>query len=240
MDPTSADRFSSLERSGGTIWVVVIEATAGPRAQPYELECVRQLLIRLSDWHATGLYCADRYAVQLEVEASRCSDALQVGMAVHNQASEDIAMTPPLFLRAEVLTPEVLQGEWEAQGVLAPKGAPAPGMVPSRVYDATRAVLHAASATEIRNVLADFVADNGGSIAVGGRRPATPGRVGADMGPGPEMGLGPDMGLGADENLYVSVEALSVGGMLIEQYLPQLVADARLAFQRCRRQPNPR
>ncbi|MDQ6616724.1 MAG: hypothetical protein M3083_18760 [Actinomycetota bacterium] len=212
------------EPATGDRWAVVLEVKPGPGQGPCEIETVRQLVFCLRELRATALYSADRYAVQLDVEAASFSDALRMALAAHRQALDELGLTAPVFLRAEVLTREVLQDEWEGGSADA---APRCDMttVPAGVYQATRALLQATTVAQIRAVLVQFVVESGGSVHVGPSSPE-PGIVATGLGFSP------------DEQVHATAEAMSMAGMLIQLSLPALVDDARLVGQRLRRQPD--
>jgi hypothetical protein len=220
--------------SGGTTkaWVVVIEVMAPPDQPAYQFEAVSRLVDLLEEWRATGLFCADRYAVQVEVRARGHADALRLALARHDQAVDDLGLARPSFLRAEVLTPELLREDW-----LNEDAGPTPDgpwrSIPTAVYDAARAMVRATTVGEVRDLLARFVAEAGGSVTIG-TTPPQPGMPGM---PGNAPGMVVvDIGISAGEHLCASAEALSVGGMLIELWLPAVVEDARCAFERLSRQ----
>jgi hypothetical protein len=219
------ERFGQRDQDTKNVWVVVIEASARSGEAPYSFATVQELVVRLGEWHATGLYCADRYALQLDIRALTSDQALRFAMATHRMAAENLAMGPPLFLRAEVLDMDVLPDEQpEEEQSTSPFVGGNP--VSADVYEATRAVLRSGSVDEVRSALVAFVTTIGGSVVPGPQRTG-PGMVTADI------------SLEADEQVYASAELMSIAGFLIELSMPTLVEDARRACRRLKRLPEP-
>jgi hypothetical protein len=207
-------------------WVVVIEAiTASPLAS-FDFTLVQELVAQLRDWQPTGLYNPDRYAIQLHVGAVAAYEALRVAVTYHDRALRVVGLAASLS-RAEVLTLD----EFEA-GLLDPVPArlvapgPGSGQVPDRLglvsedlYTATRELLRVSTPAQITELLVRFVTSVGGSVRVGASASA-PGMFAVELSTGDG---GP---------LFAVAEHMSVAGMIIEQSLPTLVADAVMARSR--------
>jgi hypothetical protein len=196
-------------------WVVVLEFSACRGERPFELTVVQALVERLREWHPSGLYNPDRYAVQLHIPAAGADEALRVATSFHEQAVRAVGTTAS-FTRAEVLTLGEFEESWHdaaASGSSLPSGA-AQALISIEVYEATRALLSASTPAEVTDVLVRFVLAVGGRVNVGQRR-HVPGMVSVDLSIAP------------GEQLYAMAESFSVAGLIIERWLPPLVDDAK-------------
>jgi hypothetical protein len=90
-------------------------------------------------------------------------------------------------------------------------------LISDELYTATRALLRVSTPSDITDLLVRFVSAIGGSVNVGECRPV-PGMVSTDI------------SIGDGEPLHAVAETVSVAGMIVEQSLPSLVADARVAL----------
>jgi len=205
-------------------WAVVIEyqipagASLAPRA-------VVALIGELGAWKASGLCCADRYAVQIQVMAERPSDALKRGLQLHAEAARVVGLAAAILARGEVMTSSEFDTQVDSFG---PSSGPAIGveaMLPADVYLATRAMFQATTAAQLDDILADFVVSAGGAVQLGTADP-------------PPEHVGIDMSL-EDRNCRLAVvESFTVAGILLEHALPTLVDDARAVLARlCKPDP---
>ncbi|MDQ1358058.1 MAG: hypothetical protein QOF20_2258 [Acidimicrobiaceae bacterium] len=214
--------LASIGRQGRRLddWVVIIEATTDRATDSFDFTAVQDLLGRLREWHASGLYNPQRYAIQLHIAAVAPYDALRCAVAYHDLASRAVGLTKSSLTRAEVLT----LGEFEMGLLLpaAPPGTPSPrgrhSLISQELYTTTRALLRVSTPGEITALLVAFVTSVGGSVNVGECRPV-PGMITVAL------------STGAEEQLHAVAESMSVAGMIIEQSLPTLVEDARLALR---------
>jgi hypothetical protein len=196
-------------------WVVVLEFSTPQGEHPFELSVVQALVERLREWHPSGLYNPDRYAVQLHIPAVAADEALRIAAAFHEQAVQAVGTTTS-FLRAEVLTLGEFEESWHdaaTSGTSLPSGA-AQAMISIEVYEATRALLSASSPSEVTDVLVNFVLSVGGRVNVGHLR-SVPGMVSVDLSTSP------------GEQLHAMAESFSVAGLIIERWLPPLIDDAK-------------
>jgi hypothetical protein len=213
---------AAIGRQGRRVddWVVIIEATTNRDGDSFDFTAVQDLLGRLREWHASGLYNPHRYAVQLHIAAVAPYEALRCAVAYHDLATRAVGLTKSSLTRAEVLT----IGEFEMGLLLppAPTGTPSPrtrhGLISQELYSTTRALLRVSTPGEITELLVGFVTAVGGSVNVGECRPV-PGMITVALSPG------------SGEQLHAVAESMSVAGMIIEQSLPTLVDDARLALR---------
>ena len=197
-------------------WVVVLEFTAFREQRPFELHVVQALVERLREWHPSGLYNPDRYAVQLHVSAAAADEALRMATAYHEQAAQAVGASSA-FTRAEVLTLGEFEETWHdlaATGSSLPPGGAAQALISIEVYEATRSLLSASTTSEVIDVLVRFVLAVGGRINVGQPR-QVPGMVAVDLSIAP------------GEPLHAMAESFSVAGLIIERWLPPLIDDAK-------------
>ncbi len=214
--------MASTARHGRSLddWVVVIEATTDRTDDSFQFTVIQDLLGRLREWHASGLYNPHRYAIQLHIAATAPYEALRSAVAYHDLAARAVGLTKSSLTRAEVLT----LGEFEIGLLLppAPTSTASPrarsALISDELYTTTRALLRISTPAEITDLLVRFVTAVGGSVNVGECRPV-PGMVSSDI------------SIGDGEALHAVAESVSVAGMIIEQSLPSLVADARLALR---------
>jgi hypothetical protein len=214
--------ISSIGQKGKDLddWVVVIEATTNRSNETFQFSVIQDLLGRLREWHSSGLYNPHRYAIQLHIEAVAPYDALRCAVAYHDLAARAVGLTKSLLTRAEVLT----LGEFETGLLLppSPMSTTSPrsrsALISDELYTTTRALLRVSTQAEITDLLVRFVTAIGGSVNVGECRPV-PGMVSADI------------SIGDGEPLHAVAESVSVAGMIVEQSLPSLVSDARLALR---------
>jgi hypothetical protein len=87
-------------------------------------------------------------------------------------------------------------------------------LVCTEVYDATRALLGAATLEEVTAILTSCVLAIGGKVHVGPRSPC----------PGTTL---IDLTIVPTSPIYGSADSVSVAGMILERWLPPLVDDAR-------------
>jgi hypothetical protein len=196
-------------------WVVVLEFSACRGERPFDLAVVQALVERLREWHPSGLYNPDRYAVQLHIPAAGADEALRIATSFHEQAVQAVGAAAS-FTRAEVLTLGEFEESWHeasASGTALPSGA-AQALISIEVYEATRALLGASTPGEVTDVLVRFVLAVGGRVNVGQWR-HIPGMVSVDI------------SVEAEEQLYAMAENFSVAGLIIERWLPPLVEDAK-------------
>lgn len=197
-------------------WVVVLEFSAFRGERPFELGVVQALIERLREWHPSGLYNPDRYAVQLHVPAVAADEALRIAASYHEQAVHAVGATAA-FTRAEVLTLGEFEETWHdtaGAGASLPSGGAAQALISIEVYEATRALLGAATPSEVVDVLVRFVLAVGGRVNVGQQR-HVPGMVSVDLSISP------------GEQLHAMAESFSVAGLIIERWLPPLIDDAK-------------
>jgi diguanylate cyclase (GGDEF)-like protein len=87
----------------GPEWVVVLEAAGGGGAR-VEVEEVGALLEAVADARPVALYGADRYALQITVEASGAGEALTSAVARWVEATARVGLAPWELVRAEVIS----------------------------------------------------------------------------------------------------------------------------------------
>jgi hypothetical protein len=200
-------------------WVVVIEASTD-RGAEFEFSLVQDLLGRLREWHATGLYNPHRYAIQLHIAAVAPYEALRCAVAYHDLAARAVGLAGCTLSRAEVLT----LGEFELGLMILPlsSGSPPPrirhALVSDELYATTRALLRVSTQAEITDLLVRFVTASGGSVNVGECRPVA-GMVSVDI------------SIGNGDPLHAVAEATSMAAIIIQQSVPSLVDDAVLALR---------
>jgi|HubBroStandDraft_1064217.scaffolds.fasta_scaffold146577_1 hypothetical protein len=200
-------------------WVVVLEFSPLRGDRPFELSVVQALVERLREWHPSGLYNPDRYAIQLHIPATAADDALRLAVSYHEQAVQAVAAAAT-FTRAEVLTLSEFEASWHlptGSGAGLPAGRAAQALISIEVYEATRALLGAATASQVTDILVRFVLAVGGHVSVGPPRQVA-GVVSVDLSVSP------------GEELHALADNLSVAGLIIERWLPPLIEDAKRAL----------
>ncbi len=200
-------------------YIIVLEYQPRVAEEALDYGKVRAVVEELREWHPTALFSPDRYALQLQVIAWRPTEALRRALDLHERAVHTIGAPLPALARVEVLTGREFDSQWDD---------PRPGVVATgeqvlsdEIYWATRALLRAATATELTEILIAFVAK------VGGRMAAEPAE------PVDEL-VSIDVALGDEDRLYAVAERCSVSGLILEHSLPTLVADARAVLNRGR------
>ncbi len=92
--------------SNDTKWVVVLEAAG--RIDHWSLH---QMLEVLSDSQAVALHSPDRYAIQMEIAARACADALMVASERWRSAHRAVRQPLSEVVRAEVLSQQEFERE---------------------------------------------------------------------------------------------------------------------------------
>jgi hypothetical protein len=209
-------------------WVVAIEATTTRRDDFFVFHVVQDLLGRLREWHSSGFYNTQRYAIELHIAADSPHEALRRAVVYHDLAARAVGLTRSSLTWAEVLTATEFQLSLLRPPVPVSPSAPrvrsaliSDALISDEMYTATRALLRISTPADIIDLLVGFVTSVGGSVMVGEHRPVF-GMVSADI----SVGIG--------EPLQAAAEQESEAAMLLEQSLPLLVADARLALCRLR------
>jgi hypothetical protein len=201
-------------------WVVVLEFSAFGGERPFELGLVQAVVERLREWHASGLYNPDRYAVQLHLAAEEAAEALKMAVAYHDLAVQAVG-ADAVFSRAEVLTLGEFEASWHDDGQSAARGSrsgAAQAMISLEVYEATRALLGASTPPEVTDILVRFVLAIGGQVNVGPPRP----RLGT---------VCVDLSGAANQELHAVADSFSVAGLIIERWLPPLIDDAKRTLE---------
>jgi hypothetical protein len=197
-------------------WVVVLEFSPLRGDRPFELSVVQALVERLREWHPSGLYNPDRYAIQLHIPASAADEALRLAVSCHEQAVQAVAAAAS-FTRAEVLTLTEFEASWHpptGSNAGLPAGRAAQALISIEVYEATRALLSASTASEVTDILVRFVLGVGGQVSVGPPRQV------------PDV-VSVDLSVSPSEELHAIADNLSVAGLIIERWLPPLIEDAK-------------
>ena len=220
--PGEAEEAEGAASPGG--WVVVIEAAARPA---FDFCQVKALVSRLEEWKSTGLYCLERYAVQLHVAAGQHHEALALALALHDRAVAALGAAPPTLLRTEVLTVGELKMACGQTASEAQTGRVYEALIPIALYEATRSLFRATTRAQIDEVLTRFVITAGGTVNIG-ELTYFPGEVSVDL------------GLSPGDRMYATADATSVAGLMIEHSLPELIRDAErmLAVLRLSDQPH--
>jgi hypothetical protein len=191
-------------------WVVIVEATADPA---FEFHHVKQLVTRLDRWHSSGLYSLERYAVQVQVSSPTHHEALSLALAAHDEAIEALGFAPPTLLRSEVLTLGELKHSVGQTAAEAPVGRVFDALIPTALYEATRALFRANSRAGIDQVLTRFVIAAGGTVNIGELQYFA-GQVSVDL------------ALAPGDRMFATADAASMAGLTVEQSLPALIHDA--------------
>lgn len=215
--------FPELERreEGVEDWVVIVEVSIGRSERQYDLDALEDLLEALHEWHPSALFNHDGYAVQLHVAAPTAADALRSALGRHDRTTAQIGLTNVCFLRTEILTLAELerscQDEISASTSRHRISEATP--VPNQVYEATRAILTAATPSQVVDNVVNFVLAAGGSVHLG-------------QPPQDDDVVTVALPIGRRSDMYASGDTLTMAGFLIEHWLPQLLDDAREVLAR--------
>ena len=201
-------------------WIVILEFSSGDLGGRIDVAVVEYFVARFAAWRPVGLYHPDRYALQLHISAPTADEALHEAVVQHQKAAAAVC-SGTTFSRAEVVSLPEFERTWDSP---APSPALAsPGSLPRadeetivcpEVYDATRALVRAATAEEVTTILTDCVVAIGGTVQLGLAPPAAGTTV-------------IDLTIVPDLPLFATADSISVPAMILERWLPPLVADAR-------------
>ncbi|MDQ1416851.1 MAG: hypothetical protein QOF81_2464 [Acidimicrobiaceae bacterium] len=202
-------------------WVVVLEFVPPSPREPFAYCAIHALVEEMWAWSPAALFSTDRYALQLRIVAARPSEALRCGLDLHDRAVLAVGLRHPVLVRTEVLTGPEFDNQWDrAEAAAAPVNQGITDTVLSNdTYLATRALLQSSTTSELTEVLVSFVRAVGGQVRSGPCQ-AAPGELAVDL----TVADGP--------TCHAVVDSVSVSGLIIEQSLPALVADARAAWRR--------
>ncbi len=202
-------------------WVIVLEFVPGSSSAPIDYEAIHDVVDELRAWQPTGLFAPDRYALQLRVPAERPMEAVRRALTLHSQAIDTVGAPAPTLARIEILTATEFDHQWDDFASRPSAPAPVSRVLSDDIYSATRAMLRAGTPSEVTNILVSFVLAVGGEIEVGAADRCAD-KVVVDLTTEP------------GEPLNATADAVSVAGLILEQSLPALVADARAVVARLR------
>jgi len=205
-----------------TVWVTVLEFVAVDGQTPLLMDEVQALVGHLREWYPSGLWSCDRYAVQLQIPAPSASQAVSWALAYHRKAAHDMGMPTCPLVRFEVFTVDELRRSWDEMQIADPFVLPspaAPALLCPEVYFATRALVAATTPEEVTTAVFGFV------TAVGGR-------VEPDPSERDSPNISVELTVDGEPLRHAVAEAFSVAGLVLEQSLPALLVDARLAVTR--------
>ncbi len=207
---------------GQTDWVVLIEYTPDLGAEGVTFEAVQQLVARLrTRVAASALYCPDRYALQLTVEAGSASSAITAALALHDAAARR-EITPGWSLAmAEVHTAEKferamhedLRVTGERSGVDLDGASEA-----IAAHHAFQRIHLVATIVDAASVLADFVSAVGAHIEVARERRD-------DESPGVDS-IPYDLSLGCSSPVMAIAQPGTTARLVLDCWLPTLIAQA--------------
>ncbi len=204
-------------------WITVVEFQAD-RGEPFVVDDVKALMGQLRIWQPSGLWSADRHAIQLKIPAPTAPQALQWALAYYRQAAIAVGLAMTTLVRIEVLTVEEHDRSSHQYDLGAPLEVPAlRGLLCDEVYAATRRLLAATTPGDLDDVLVRFVISVGGRVERGEPR-HLPGITEIDL------------SVEGDQTQHATADAFSVAGLIIDQSLPTLLIDARQALARLRAQ----
>jgi hypothetical protein len=200
----------------------VVAEFAHPPAGRFKVADLDTLIYELAAWQPSGLWCDDRYAIQLHVAASSLHEALRVALDGHYRALVSGGLTASRLIRAEVVTAEEMERGWEELSKAdrhRTRGDGASGGHSPQVYAALRGLVAATTVGEVGEVVDRFV------VAIGARV-----QVGAALHL-PVM-IDVDLNIDGGRARHATAEAFSMAGLFLEQALPDFLADARRALDR--------
>ena len=106
-------RGAAVATDCGSRWIVLLEAAPSDEASLIDVGTARDILRAMGDEHAVALQAPDRIAIQVEVRAAGMALALSAALARWRLALLKFVPKGWNLVRAEVLTPEELEREYE-------------------------------------------------------------------------------------------------------------------------------
>jgi hypothetical protein len=206
-------------------WIALLEFVAPVGDRPFQVEDLLLLLQELAPWQPEHLWTADRYAVQLRLAARTPQEAVQRALDCYRLARQAVDLAPSKLVRVEAMTADEMERGWHLEDSADSWGTAVPVLQRldcPEVYTATRALLAATGAVEIAEIVEHFVVTIGARVLTRQPHAETDVTIFA-------------LGLEEGPCRYAAVEALSVAGLLLEQFLPTLLADARSVVAKLRR-----
>jgi len=209
------------------VWVAVAEYSQPTYGATVSAEAMADLMHYLDDWQPSGLWSADRYAIQLQIPAQSPDQALHWALNYHEQAARAAGFPPVTLLRIEVLTSDEYEKAFEMAEPAGTDIAEKVGrsLFYDELYFATRSLHAASTPAELNDVVTGFVTAFGGRIEPGVARSQS-------------ETLEIDVCVGGERQVHATAETFSVAGLMMEQALPTLLADARFALSRLRQTPS--
>ncbi len=202
-------------------WVAVAEFERPVTSRPLLVGDVEALIEHLREWHPSGLWSSDRYAIQIYMPARTADQALRWALAYHLDGARAVGLLPVKLLRVEVLTVEEHVRAFQVADLTGTHVAPraTKAVLCDELYLATRSLHAATTPADLIDAVIGFVTAVGGRVELGAAR-VVPGMI--------EM----DLTIEGDGRFRASAEAFSVAGLILERSLPDLLADARHALTR--------
>jgi hypothetical protein len=214
----------SLGATGHTErWTALLEFSRTQADPLFRVADLESVMAHLEEWHPTGLWDSDRYAIQLEIPAAAPHLALQWALVHLGDAWRAVGGPTGTLMRVEMSTFAELERAWQEYDVplASPDAAAAPLLWPE-AFAATRRLLAATTRDEIAQTLVAFVTSCGGQVTPG----APSGAAGM---------VDVDISLDGGRADHATAESISVSGLILECALPAVVADARIALARLQR-----
>jgi len=211
------------------IWAVHLEFRPPVGRWLFDTDDFDRLIDELAAWRPSRLWSWDRYAIQLRIRDCDSTRAVRRAVSLHDQALHAVGFASGKLVRVEVQTTAEMRRAWAAEDRRECENAMSRvhALDCPDVYASTRALLAAVTAGEVTDIVERFVATIGASVRKGEPDP-TPGSTSVDL------------RRAGGARRYAVAEGLSVAGLLLEQSLPNLLADADAALARLRLRSSPR
>jgi hypothetical protein len=163
----------------------------------------------------------------LHIPAQSPDQALRWALIYHEQAARAAGLPPMALLRIEVLTSDEYEKGFEVAepGVTDIGEKVGRSLFCNELYFATRSLHAATTPAELSDIVTDFVTAFGGRIEPGAAQHRSD-------------ALEMDLCVGGERQIHATAETFSVAGLMMEQALPTLLADARFALGRLRQAPS--
>jgi hypothetical protein len=104
---------ANVTADGDRGWVVILEAAPAVEASLIDIGTVRAVLRAMGDEDGVALHAADRMAVQVRIDGGDVALALSAALARWERLARKCVPPGWDVVRAEVLTPDELQKEFE-------------------------------------------------------------------------------------------------------------------------------
>jgi hypothetical protein len=208
-------------------WIAVLEFARPDDGRAFLAGDFQELMDRLHRWQSSGLWHPDRYAVHLRLSAGHPDEALEWALAYHGDAARAAGLPLSRLVRVEIMTVSEFERQLDEDD---PEDQDPPSTsdawVLDEVYETTRRLLAAATASELSDSIAGFLTAIGATVESGvpGDRPGV---------------IDVDITIAGQELRHACADRLSVTALVIERSLPSLLGDAHRMLARLEARAGP-